>query len=444
MNINLILCLVAIIASIVIGYKFKFNTGVIAMAFAFVIGNLFMGLKVNDIVAFWPTTIVFYLLSIALFFNYATENGTMDVLGKKLLYAMGGNAKLIPLAVAAVSAIVGGLGAGASTPAIVGPFCFVMALSAGCDPVLTAVAITFGNLLGSNNPFNGYGSLIGKKLILENMASLEADAAEAYASTAAMYCWINTILICVIVILVYYFARKGFKAQKVTAEKPPMFNDVQKKNFILLLLAFFFMVVPAILSAWVKNDFVKALSGFCQPQVIMIIGAVLCAFMKLGKEKDIIRKIPISTIVMIVGVYTLIKVAAKAGLTDWVATMLAGSIPAWLLPGAIVLFAGFLSFFSSSTSTVMPLMYPMVPTLVAAFAAQGVTLNPVALYTCIFFGGLSTACSPFSTGGALTIASCADNKVKEELSNKMIIVALVVPAITIVAAELGLFNFFTV
>ena len=147
MSLPLILCLLAIVASIVIGYKFKFNTGVIALAFAFIIGNLVMGLKVNDIVAFWPTTIVFYLLSIALFFNYATENGTMDVLGKKLLYAMGGNAKLIPLAIAAVSAIVGGLGAGASTPAIVGPFCFVMALSAGCDPVLTAVAITFGNLL---------------------------------------------------------------------------------------------------------------------------------------------------------------------------------------------------------------------------------------------------------------------------------------------------------
>ena len=447
MSTALILCLLAIIVSIVVGYKFKFNTGVIALAFAFIIGHLVMGLKVNDIVAFWPTTIVFYLLSISLFFNYATENGTTDVLGKKLLYAMGGNAKLIPLAVAAVSAIVGGLGAGASTPAIVGPFCFVMALSAGCDPVVTAVAITFGNLLGSNNPFNGYGGLIGKNLITTNATDslgMDAAAAETYASSGAMYCWINTIIICVIVILVFYFARKGFKAQSVKAEVPPQFNDVQKKNFILLLLAFFFMVVPAILTVWISNPFIKAVAAFCQPQVIMVIGAVLCAFMKLGNEKAIIRKVPISTIVMIVGVYTLIKVAAKAGLTDWVATMLASSIPAWLLPGAIVLFAGFLSFFSSSTSTVMPLMYPMVPGLVAAFAAQGVTLNPVALYTCIFFGGLSTACSPFSTGGALTIASCPDNQVKEELSNKMIVVALIVPCITIVAAEIGLFNFFSI
>ncbi len=128
------LCIAAIIISIFLGWKFKFNTGIIAMGFAFVIGICVMGMKASEIIAFWPTTIVFYLLSIALFFNYATENGTMNVLGQKLLHAMGGNAKLVPFAVAVVSAIVGGLGAGASTPAIVGPFAFVMAGTAGCPP----------------------------------------------------------------------------------------------------------------------------------------------------------------------------------------------------------------------------------------------------------------------------------------------------------------------
>ena len=110
------LCLIAIVVSIFVGWKFKFNTGIIALAFAFIIGICVMGMKASQIIAFWPTTIVFYLLSIALFFNYATENGTMNVLGQKLLYAMGGNAKLVPFAIAIVSAIVGGLGAGASTP----------------------------------------------------------------------------------------------------------------------------------------------------------------------------------------------------------------------------------------------------------------------------------------------------------------------------------------
>ena len=171
----------------------------------------------------------------------------------------------------------------------------------------------------------------------------------------------------------------------------------------------------------------------------MMLGALLCAILKLGDEKTVIRKIPISTIVMIVGVYSLIKVATEAGLVDFISGVLTSSIPRALVPGAIVLFAAFLSFFSSSTSTVMPLMYPMVPAL-----ASGLGLNPIALYTCIFFGGLATACSPFSTGGAVCIAANPYEDQKELLSNKMIIVALIVPVITIIAAEVGLFNLFGV
>ena len=171
----------------------------------------------------------------------------------------------------------------------------------------------------------------------------------------------------------------------------------------------------------------------------MVIGALVCAFMKLGDEKKVIKGIPINTIVMIVGVYMLIKVASEAGLIDAVSSALTSSIPRFLVPGAIVLFAAFLSFFSSSTSTVMPLMYPLVPVLAASLG-----MNEVALYSCIFFGGLSTAMSPFSTGGALTIASCPDNEVKDNLPNPMIVVSLIIPLITAVLATLGLFNIFHV
>ncbi len=429
------LCIAAIIISILVGWKFKLNTGIIAMGFAFVIGICVMGMKASAIIAFWPTTIVFYLLSISLFFNYATENGTMNVLGQKLLYAMGGNAKMVPFAIAAVSAIVGGLGAGASTPAIVGPFAFVMAATAGVNPVLTAIAITFGNLLGSNNPYNGYGGSISKNLIMENGID------EIMTMDWSLKIWFNCCIITVIVIVIFYFLLKGHKASKVTlSERPPEFTAVQKTTVSILIAAFFLMVVPPILNTWIKGvPFLSTLNQLCQPQVIMMLGALLCAVLKLENEKTVIRKIPINTIVMIVGVYSLIQVATAAGLVDFIANILTSSIPKALVPGAIVLFAAFLSFFSSSTSTVMPLMYPMVPAL-----ASGLGLNPIALYTCIFFGGLATSCSPFSTGGAVCIAANPYEDQKEQLSNKMIIIAMLIPTITIIVAEIGLFNLFHV
>ena len=427
------LCLVAIVISIFAGWKFKLNTGIIAMCFAFVIGICVMGMKASEVIAFWPTTIVFYLLSIALFFNYATENGTMNVLGQKLLYAMGGNAKLVPFAIAAVSAIVGGLGAGASTPAIVGPFAFVMAATAGVNPILTAITISFGNLVGSNNPYNGYGGTISKNLITDN------GVEESLIMDWSLKIWFNCAIITIIIIVLFYFFFKGHKAEKVSlGTKAPEFNPIQKKTFIILMVAFVLMVVPPILNTWIKGvPFLKTLNQICQPQVIMMIGALVCAILKLGDEKTVIRKIPINTIVMIVGVYSLIQVAAAAGLVDAISGVLANSIPRAMVPAAIVLFAAFLSFFSSSTSTVMPLMYPMVPALSASLA-----LNPIMLYTCIFFGGLATSCSPFSTGGAVCIAANPYEDQKELLSNKMIICAFVIPIITIIAASVGLFSIF--
>ncbi len=423
----------AIIISIAVGWKLKLNTGIIAMGFAFLIGFFGLGMKIGDIIAFWPTTIVFYLICISLFFSYSTQNGTMDVLAKKMLYVLGGNAKLIPLAIVIVCAVVGGLGAGASTPVIVGPFFFVMSIEAGVNPALAAVCIGFGNIMGSSNPFNGYGGVIGKNLILENGVD------EATAMEMANFTWANAAIIAAIVIVFFYILYKGIKAQKVAVEKPPKFSAIQMKTFVVVLVAFALMVIPSLLNVWVKAPVVKTLAGFCQPQVIMIFGALICAFMKLGDEKKVIRSVPMNTIVMIVGVYSLIKVASEAGLVDVVANALSSSIPAFLVPGAIVLFAAFLSFFSSSTSTVMPLMYPLVPAL-----ATGLGLNPIALYSCVFFGGLTTAMSPFSTGGALTIASCPNNEVKEQLTNQMIIVSLIIPVITAVAATFGLFNLFAV
>ena len=280
------------------------------MGFAFVIGICVMGLKASAIIAFWPTTIVFYLLSISLFFNYATENGTMEVLGQKLLYAMGGNAKLVPFAIAAVSAIVGGLGAGASTPAIVGPFAFVMAATAGV------------------NPYNGYGGSISKNLIIANGVD------EVTTMDWSLKIWFNCCIITIIIIVLFYLVLKGHKADKVAmGQRPPAFNPIQKRTVTILLAAFFLMVVPPILNTWIQGvAILSTLNQLCQPQVIMMLGALLCAVLKLGDEKTVIRKIPISTIVMIVGVYSLIKVAAEAGLVDFISGILSSSIPRLLVP----------------------------------------------------------------------------------------------------------------
>ena len=441
------LSIIGIIISIFIGWKFKFNTGVIAMVFAFLIGTLcqfpqvnkageaiMAPLTVNAIVQMFPTMIVFYLIAIALFFGYATETGTMNILGQKLLYILGGNAKLVPLVIAIVAAIVGGLGAGSSTPIIVGPFCFIMAIAAGVSPLLTAMAIGLGNLIGSGNPYNGYGGVIGKNLVIAN------GVPDDVAMTVANFCWLNSVLVMIVILVVFYIGCKGYKGTNVKMEKPPAFTAQQRQMLAIVLVAFFFMIVPALLNTWVKGvPFIETFARVCQPQTVMVIGAVLCAFLRMADERKVIRTCPWSTIVMIIGVYMLIQVANKAGLADAIAVALSSTIPPIFVPVAMIAFGGFLSFFSSSTSVVMPLLYPLVPGL-----SSGLGINPVTLYSCAYWSGLTTAMSPFSTGGAVVIAACPDEAVKEKLPNAQILGVIIMISITLVFVFLGGFNLFTV
>lgn len=442
------LSVIGIVFAIAIGWKFKFNTGVIAMVFAFLIGTLCVfpttdkatgavttaPLTVNAIAGFFPTTIVFYLIAIALFFGYANETGVMDILGQRLLYVLGGNAKLVPWVITLVCAIVGGLGAGSSTPVIVGPFCFMMAISAGVSPLLTAMCIGLGNMIGSGNPYNGYGGVIGKNLIVANGVD------ENTAITVANYCWLNSIIVMIVALVIFYFVLKGYRGTRVEMKKPPAFNHQQKVMLGLVLGAFCFMILPALLATWIKGStFIDTLARVCQPQTIMVIGAVICAFLHMGNERKVIASCPWNTIVMIIGVYMLIQVANRGGLSTSIATALSSTIPVTLVPVAIIAFGGFLSFFSSSTSVVMPLLYPLVPGL-----SGNLGINAVALYSCAYWSGLTTAMSPFSTGGAIVIASCPDDEVKESLPNGQIAGVIAIIAITLVWVFIGGFGFFNV
>jgi len=343
---------------------------------------------------------------------------------------MNGNAKLIPWMIALVNALVAFLGAGASAPAIVGPLAYTIGLSAGVHPLLLAITLAVSTTIGGDNPINGFGGVISKSLI-------EATAYGEAANKISWYVYINASMKQLLVILFCYILFKGYKAKRVEVAKPQAFNSVQKKQLGVIGVALVAMLVPTILNTWVKSPFIKTLAALTQPQAVMIYAAVACVFLKLGDEKEVIRKVPMNTLILIAGMSMLLGVAKDAGMTDAIANLLSNSIPKFLVPAAMVGFAAFLSFFSSGTGVVCPLLYPMVEGL-----AANMGLNPVMLFSCIFIGAMSSSVSPFSTGGAVTIAACADSKVKDQLSSWLIPVAIIIPISVAIFATLGLFGFF--
>ncbi len=428
----LTISLIAIIGAIIVGWKMKVNPGLLAMGLAFIIMVFLMGGRVSTVINYFPVRIVFFLLAIGLFFNYATSNGTMDVLSKHLLHALHGNAKLIPWVIAVTCAVVAFMGAGAATPAIIGPIAFAIGLAAGLNPILIAIFISCATLMGGDNPINGFGGVISTGLIAD---TIYGD----HATSMGMMVWLNSCIKQIIIMVIAYFVFKGYKANKVVVDKPEPFSPLQKKQLTVMIVALALMVIPAILNAWVKAPFIKTLAQICQPQSVMIIGAFVSVMLKLGNEKEIIHKLPMNTILLIAGMYMLLKVAQDAGMTDAIANIMSNNIPKILVPVALVGFSAFLSFFSSGTSVVCPLLYPMVPGLATAMG-----LNPVMLFSCVFIGAMSSAISPFSTGGAMVVAGCPDEKIKDQLSISLVPVAIIIPIICAILAFLGVFNLFSI
>ena len=109
--INLIIVL-AIVASIVIGYKTKINTGLVAIIFAYLIGCLGLGLAPKDIIGMWPTSTMFQIMTITLFYGIGNINGTLEKTARYLLYYMRNYKKLLPFILFLIAVLIGALGAG--------------------------------------------------------------------------------------------------------------------------------------------------------------------------------------------------------------------------------------------------------------------------------------------------------------------------------------------
>lgn len=428
LNPALTAALAAIMISILLGWRMKINSGIIAMCFAFGIEIFLMDGTVSTVVAAWPSGIVFYLISISLFFNFATENGTLDLLSRKMLYRMQGHSRLIPWIITAVFASVAFLGAGASTPAIIGPLAFSVGLQAGLHPVLIALAVACATTIGGDNPLNGYGGVISKGLI-------EQTGYAAYAMRISLYIWINAAVKQLLVIGAACIILKGQRTTDAAMEKPGAFNPVQRKQLALIIASLAAMLVPMMLNTYFPSQLTRKVNAIAQPQAVMLLAGLLCVLLKLGDQQRAIEKIPMNTILLIAGMSMLLSISKEAGLVEVIAAVVTHAIPRALVAPALVLFAAFLSFFSSGTGVVCPLLYPIVENL-----STQLSLNPIMLFSCIFVGAMSSSVSPFSTGGAMTIAGCPYRRVKDMLTNRLIFVAVLIPLACAAFAGLGLFG----
>ena len=415
--------ILAIALAIFLGYKTKINTGLFCIVFAYIIGCFVMGLKPKQVIGYWPTSTMFVILSVSLFYNFAAINGTLEKMSGALLYACRKFPGLLPYALLAVAVILSVMGATYFTVlAFLAPITLVICDESRMDKLTGAVAINCGALAGGNFPTSNLGVIFRGLADTAFEASPDVAAVETFGMEMKIFLF--SVLCSLVLVTIFRF---GFKENRnigkgVTFKKPEVFTKDQKITLSLMMIMMVVVLIFPLMQILMSgNAAIQYISSKVDVGLVAIVFAVIALLLKLAPQKEALAKIPWNTIVMIAGAGMLIAVAVEAGTIDALSTWIGFNVPKPLVPIAFSIVGAIMSFFSSTTGVVAPALFPLIPNLAASAG-----LSSSALFACTIIGAQSSAISPFSSGGSLILGSTPKEEDRNMLFNRLLMVAVTI------------------
>lgn len=415
--------ILAIALAIFLGYKTKINTGLFCIVFAYIIGCFVMGLKPKQVIGYWPTSTMFVILSVSLFYNFAAINGTLEKMSGALLYACRKFPGLLPYALLAVAVILSVMGATYFTVlAFLAPITLVICDESRMDKLTGAVAINCGALAGGNFPTSNLGVIFRGLADTAFEASPDVAAVETFGMEMKIFLF--SVLFSLVLVTIFRF---GFKENRnigkgVTFKEPEVFTKDQKITLSLMMIMMVVVLIFPLMQILMSgNAAIQYISSKVDVGLVAIVFAVIALLLKLAPQKEALAKIPWNTIVMIAGAGMLIAVAVEAGTIDALSTWIGFNVPKPLVPIAFSIVGAIMSFFSSTTGVVAPALFPLIPNLAASAG-----LSSSALFACTIIGAQSSAISPFSSGGSLILGSTPKEEDRNMLFNRLLMVAVTI------------------
>lgn len=413
-----VISLVLLLAAIVIGFVRNVNVGILSIGFAMILTLLFPDtLSTKDVVSGFSTSLFVQMVGVTYLFAIINGNGTLELLAKKIVNKV--PARMIPFVMFLIGMVLSAVGPG-SIPclAIIPVIAIPISISAGINPIMTAIIGDMGAMAGRMSPLTPEAAVVRGLMEEQNLNG---------NTVPIMICTIVTTLICAALVYIYY---RGWKVEKPMQadekEVLPKFTWQQMVSIAgLLLLAFGVLVL-----SWNVG-----LTGF-------LIGSVLC-ILGCGKEKKAIAGVPWNVIIMVLGVGILMNVISLSGGVDLLVSALEKVMGEKSAAPVIALLAGIMSFFSSGLGVVFPTLVPICGGLASGIGADGVYL--VAM---VVIGGTIAGYTPISTTGALIMAGVAQQKDSEKRfpQNKMFLelfaVSFINLAVLAVMAMTGVYKFF--
>ncbi|EAX47433.1 Dicarboxylate carrier MatC domain protein [Thermosinus carboxydivorans Nor1] len=379
MNLGL-LSLIALVLAIAIGFFRKLNTGLIAIAFAFILGKL-AGFKEADIINGWSTQLFMMLLGVTFLFSIAQTNGTLELFARKVVAVAGRQTRLIPIAIYLLTTFLAAIGPGTiPVMALIAPISMALAAELGISPLLLAPIGILGACAGGISPIAPTG-IIGITL-----------AAKQGITGIDLPYFYNSLMGETLFAAFLYLVLGGYKikSDKVLKQSDlPAFNRDQ----LITMAGIVTMVVVVLLTKYNVG-------------LVAFVTGVVLLWLNVADERKSIAGIPWGTLILVCGVGVLMNIAIKLKGIDMLAKFLATFMTPATASPIIGLTAGIMSWFSSTSGVVMP---TLIPTVSALINSLGGNVSPLDLISAITMTAHTAGISPASTGGALALASYAAN-----------------------------------
>lgn len=406
-----IFTLLILIFVIALGFLRKLNTGIIALGFAFIVGDLIMGMSVKNIVGGFPTSLFITMFGITILFCVARVNGTLQSVIGRVTSVTGHRRRYVPIMFMAISFLLSAVGLGTPpTPAIMYPIALAFADAGEIDDLLMILMVGCGAVAGSMSMLASSG-LVAKNLMAEIGLN---DYTPVFLSLAftALLTGIGS-----------YFVMKGHRLEdrhvSVRDNHEPM---TRKQKFTILVI----IVVLACIGIAKSDVGLTALAG---TTVLLIAGV--------SDEKEVVKSCPWNTLIMVGGVSVLVNLVNKAGgiaeLSDFLTSIMGEKTAAPIMCAVGAL----LSSVSSAVSVAMPTLIPTVPGVVENL---GTSVSPTVLSISIVVGAMMVTFSPMSTLGALAIASANQKTDKVKLFSRLLLIAIGFSIFAMLLAYIGLYD----
>ena len=375
--------LILLLAAIVIGFWRKANVGILCIGFSMIL-MIAYGLDGKEVIAGFSSSLFIQMVGITYLFSIINGNGTLELLAKKMVALVGKKRHLIPFVMYALGFIICAVGPGAiPSLAIVPVIAIPVAISAGVNPIMTAVIGDLGVMSGRMSPLTPESAVVRELMEAQGMKG---------NTIPIMIGMIITALVVAALVYVYY---KGWKVDEnvsVSEEKLAKFNTRQWLSLVGLLV----LAIGALFFSWNVG-----LTGFLVGTVLVVLGD--------AQEKKAIAGIPWNVILMVMGVGILMNIISISGGIDIMVAGLEKVMGPHTAAMIMAIAAGIMSFFSSGLGVVFPTLIPT-----ASGLASGLGVSAVQLVTVIVIGGTVSGFTPISTTGALIMAGVAQQENADE------------------------------